>query len=159
MISNSVFRPLLLCGAMAIQVFGGVSCASSSQSEGDDNNTTSANVASMTIELSDSLLRVGPTSDTIDLGRMYAGEVIRRDLAIRNVGPSAFLILEVKTSCGCTQVDFYKKPIRSGESVPFSFEFDSRGFNGYQLKHITLRTSLGAQPYTLVVTGEVIPES
>ena len=108
MISNSVFRPLLLCGAMAIQVFGGVSCASSLQSEGDDNNTTSANVASMTIELSDSLLRVGPTSDTIDLGRMYAGEVIRRDLAIRNVGPSAFLILEVKTSCGCTQVDFFK---------------------------------------------------
>lgn len=159
MIPNSVFRLLVLCGAMAIQVFGMVSCACSSQSEGDDNNTTSANVASMTIELSDSLLRVGPTSDTIDLGRMYAGEVIRRDLAIRNVGPSAFLILEVKTSCGCTQVDFYKKPIRSGESVPFSFEFDSRGFNGYQLKHITLRTSLGPQPYTLVVTGEVIPES
>lgn len=158
MIPNSVFRLLVLCGAMAIQVFGIVSCACSSQPKGDDNNTTSANVASMTIELSDSLLRVGPTSDTIDLGRMYAGEVIRRDLAIRNVGPSAFLILEVKTSCGCTQVDFYKKPIRSGE-LPFSFEFDSRGFNGYQLKHITLRTSLGPQPYTLVVTGEVIPES
>ena len=159
MIPNSVFRLLVLCGAMAIQVFGMVSCACSSQPKGDDNNTTSANVASMTIELSDSLLRVGPTSDTIDLGRMYAGEVIRRDLAIRNVGPSAFLILEVKTSCGCTQVDFYKKPIRSDESVSFSFEFDSRGFNGYQLKHITLRTSLGPQPYTLVVTGEVIPES
>ena len=159
MIPNSVFRPLLLCGAMAIQVFGMVSCACSSQPKGDHNNTTSAKVASMTIELSDSLLRVGPTSDTIDLGRMYAGEVIRRDLAIRNVGPSAFLILEVKTSCGCTQVDFYKNPIRSDESVPFSFEFDSRGFNGYQLKHITLRTSLGPQPYTLVVTGEVIPES
>lgn len=159
MIPNSVFRLLVLCGAMAIQVFGMVSCACSSQPKGDDNNTTSANVASMTIELSDSLLRVGPTSDTIDLGRMYVGEVIRRDLAIRNVGPSAFLILEVKTSCGCTQVDFYKKPIRSGESVHFSFEFDSRGFNGYQLKHITLRTSLGPQPYTLVVTGEVIPES
>lgn len=159
MIPNSVFRPLLLCGAMAIQVFGMVSCACSSQPKGDDNNTTSANVASMTIELSDPLLLVGPTSDTIDLGRMYAGEVIRRDLAIRNVGPSAFLILEVKTSCGCTQVDFYKNPIRSDESVPFSFEFDSRGFNGYQLKHITLRTSLGPQPYTLVVTGEVIPES
>ena len=108
MIPNSVFRPLLLCSAMAIQVFGGVSCASSSQPKGDDNNTTSANVASMTIELSDSLLRVGPTSDTIDLGRMYAGEVIRRDLAIRNVGPSAFLILEVKTSCGVLKSIFTK---------------------------------------------------
>ena len=94
MIPNSVFRPLLLCSAIAIQVFGMVSCACSSQPKGDDNNTTSVNVASMTIELSDSLLRVGPTSDTIDLGRMYAGEVIRRDLAIRNVGPSAFLILD-----------------------------------------------------------------
>ena len=73
MIPNSVFRLLVLCGAMAIQVFGMVSCACSSQPKGDDNNTTSANVASMTIELSDSLLRVGPTSDTIDLGRMYAG--------------------------------------------------------------------------------------
>ena len=84
MIPNSVFRLLVLCGAMAIQVFGMVSCACSSQPKGDDNNTTSANVASMTIELSDSLLRVGPTSDTIDLGRMYAGEVIRRDTQCRS---------------------------------------------------------------------------
>ena len=44
-----------------------------------------------------------------------------------------------------------------GKEVPFSFEFDSKGFNGYQLKHSTISTSAVAQPFTLVAAGEVIP--
>lgn len=154
----SVSRILLVCSAVVMVSFVAAACGGTSQQTGGE-GTTSAAVPSEVIELSDSLLQSGTVNDTIDLGRMYEGEVIRRDLAIRNAGKAPFLLLEVRTSCGCTQVDFYKKPIRPGDVVPFSFEFDSRGFNGYQLKHITIRTSLGPQPYTLVVTGEVVPQS
>lgn len=153
----SISRILSLCSAVVMVSFVAVACGRASQQMGEGDKNSAA-VPSEVIELSDSLLQAGATNDTIDLGRMYEGEVIRRDLAIRNAGQTPCLLLEVRTSCGCTQVDFYKKPIRPGETVPFSFEFDSRGFNGYQLKHITIRTSLGPQPYTLVVTGEVVPQ-
>lgn len=154
----SVSRILLLCSAVVMVSFVAVACGRTAQQTGGGDKTSAA-VPSRIIELSDSLLQTGAVNDTIDLGRMYEGEVIRRDLAIRNEGKAPFLLLEVRTSCGCTQVDFYKQPIQPDELVPFSFEFDSRGFNGYQLKHITIRTSLGSQPYTLVVTGEVVPQS
>ncbi len=154
----SISRILSLCSAVIMVSFVAVACGRAAQQTGEGDKTSPA-VPSKIIELSDSLLQTGSVNDTIDLGRMYEGEVIRRDLAIRNEGKAPFLLLEVRTSCGCTQVDFYKQPIQPDELVPFSFEFDSRGFNGYQLKHITIRTSLGSQPYTLVVTGEVVPQS
>lgn len=118
--------------------------------------TAAAVVPSMTITLSDSLFRAGVTTDTIDLGRIHAGEVVRRDLLIHNGDPKPFVILSVKTSCGCTTVDFAKEPVLPGKSVPFSFEFDSKGFNGYQMKHITISTSASSTPYVLVATGEVV---
>lgn len=123
-------------------------------------DTTRAEVSfapSMTVALSDSLLHAGQTSDTIDMGRIRAGEIVRRDLLIRNADSKPFVILSVTTSCGCTTVDFAKEPVMPGKEVPFSFEFDSKGFNGYQLKHITISTSIAAQPFTLVAAGEVIP--
>ena len=91
------------------------------------------------------------------MGRIRAGEIVRRDLLIRNAGSKPFVILSVRTSCGCTTVEFAKVPVMPGKVVPFSFEFDSKGFNGYQLKHITISTSAVAQPFTLVAAGEVIP--
>lgn len=123
-------------------------------------DTTGAEVSfapSMTVALSDSLLHAGQTTDTIDMGCIRAGEIVRRDLLIRNADSKPFVILSVKTSCGCTTVDFAKEPVMPGKEVPFSFEFDSKGFNDYQLKHITISTSIAAQPFTLVAVGEVIP--
>ncbi|MFR5871922.1 MAG: DUF1573 domain-containing protein [Alistipes sp.] len=52
-------------------------------------------------------------------------------------------------------VDFEREPVQPGAEAGFVFEFDSKGFSGYQLKHITLRTTLSKQPFTLVVIGEV----
>ncbi len=114
---------------------------------------------SLIVTLSDSLLRVGRVTDTVDMGRIRVGEVVKCDLLVRNVDSKPFVILSVATSCGCTTIDFSKEPLLPGQDAPFSFEFDSRGFNGYQLKHITISTSLAPQPFTLVATGEVIPAS
>lgn len=90
-------------------------------------------------------------------GVFRAGEIVRRDLLIRNAGFQAVCHPVGQNQRGCTTVDFAKEPVMPGKEVPFSFEFDSKGFNGYQLKHITISTSAVAQPFTLVAAGEVIP--
>ena len=94
-------------------------------------------------------------TDTVDLGRIHAGEVIHRDLSLRNGSDRPMIILSAATNCGCTTVDFEREPVQPGAEAGFVFEFDSKGFSGYQLKHITLRTTLSKQPFTLVVIGEV----
>ncbi len=95
-------------------------------------------------------------SDTVDLGTIRPGEIIRRDLRLHNGYGVPMVILSVTTSCGCTSVEFDRKPIPAGEDAAFSFRFDSRGFTGYQLKKITLKTSASAEPYALMVTGEIV---
>lgn len=77
----------------------------------------------------------------IDLGKMSAGEVIERNFAVRNRGKEPFVILEAERSCGCTGVDFPKKPIRPGETAFGSFTYDSAGKRGAQSGTITLTTS------------------
>lgn len=107
------------------------------------------------ITLSDSLLQAGHT-DTIDMGRIHAGEQVKQELLLSNDFSDPLLILSVKTSCGCTRVEFPKTPILPGQRAPFSFTFDSRGFSGFQLKSITLSTSASSRPRRLVLVGEVI---
>ena len=147
------FKRIVILSAVVAAV---AACGRSSKAP-DTTGAEASFAPSMTIALSDSLLHAGQTTDTIDMGRIRAGEIVRRDLLIRNAGSKPFVILSVRTSCGCTTVDFAKEPVMPGKEVPFSFEFDSKGFNGYQLKHITISTSAVAQPFTLVAAGEVIP--
>ena len=95
-------------------------------------------------------------SDTIDLGTIRPGEIVRQNLRLHNGYGVPMVILSVTTSCGCTSVEFDRKPIPAGEDAAFSFRFDSRGFTGYQFKKITLKTSASSKPYSLFVTGEIV---
>ncbi len=127
---------------------------------GEASRSTTAEEPSQTAQrpilaLSDSSLSGGQV-DTVDMGRIHAGEQLKQEFLLRNDASKPLLILTVKTSCGCTQVDFPKTPIAPGETSPFSFTFDSRGFSGFVFKHITVSTSLSTEPYRMVLLGEVI---
>ena len=114
------------------------------------NDGTRVAVASRTILLADSMSR-----DTVDLGRMRQGEIVRQRLLLENGYREPMVILSVSTSCGCTSAEFDRHPVQPGALSDFSFEFDSKGFAGDQIKHITLRTSASPKPFTIVVTGYV----
>ena len=90
------------------------------------------------------------------MGRIHAGERIRQDFWLRNDSSTPLLILTVRTSCGCTQVDFSQTPLAPGELAPFSFTFDSRGFSGFVFKHISVSTSIATEPYRMILLGEII---
>lgn len=94
--------------------------------------------------------------DTIHLGLMRSGEVVRQELTLCNKTPSVLVITSVTTSCGCTSVEYVRHPIPVNKEVPFTFEFDSRGMSGYQIKHITLKTTQPTVTAFLVMTADVI---
>ncbi len=91
----------------------------------------------------------------IDVGRIGEGEVVKYSAAIRNAGSEPLVITSVNTSCGCTSVEYEKRPIAPGEAGGFSLLFDSRGMWGLQHKLIEINTNFERQPYRVVVQAEV----
>lgn len=114
------------------------------------NDGTREAVASRTILLADSMSR-----DTVDLGRMRQGEIVRQRLLLENGYREPMVILSVSTSCGCTSAEFDRHPVQPGALSDFSFEFDRQGIRGrsdqaYHAAHIGF-----AEAVTIVVTGYV----
>jgi hypothetical protein len=91
----------------------------------------------------------------VDIGAMRAGEVVRYDARLRNTGPEPLVIKSVTTSCGCTSVEYEKKPIAPGDEGHFSFRFDSSGMWGMQMKLIEINTSASKRSYKVMVQVEV----
>ncbi len=91
----------------------------------------------------------------VDVGTMRAGEVVKYDARLRNTGTEPLVIKDISTSCGCTQVEYDKKPIAPGDEGSFSFRFDSRGMWGMQIKLIEIRTSASPHPYKVTMQAEV----
>ncbi len=98
----------------------------------------------------------GRADTTINIGTMTAGEVIKYDARIRNTGTDPLVIKSIDTSCGCTQVEWDKEPIRPGDEAAFSFRFDSRGMWGLQRKLVEIETSADQRPYRIMIQAEVM---
>ncbi len=95
-------------------------------------------------------------SDTlIDIGTLRAGEVVRYDARLRNTGPEPLVIKDISTSCGCTSVEWDKRPIAPGGEGNFSFRFDSRGMWGTQIKLIEIETSASRRAFQVVMQARV----
>lgn len=108
------------------------------------------------VTLTDSLLRAG-MADTLDFGRVRAGENVVRTIRIRNGADRPLVILGVESSCGCVQLDFPRPPIPAGQAAEAAVWLHSGSFDpGPEIHPIALRTSLGAQRYRIIVTAEVV---
>ncbi len=91
----------------------------------------------------------------VDVGTVRAGEILLYNASIRNAGEEPLVIKNVNTSCGCTSVEYEKRPIAPGREGNFSLRFDSRGMYGMQLKLIEISTSAGMYPYQIMLRAEV----
>ncbi|MBR4065075.1 MAG: DUF1573 domain-containing protein [Tidjanibacter sp.] len=107
------------------------------------------------ITLSAERLTSGKAIDTVYMGRVGAGEVVTRKLAIRNADTTALAILGTRTTCGCVAAEFSSEPIRAKRSATFDVRFDSAGYGGRFSQSIYITTSLSDEPLRLVVTADV----
>lgn len=135
----------------AIFIFGCILCGC----VGSPKNATTQVADSGTVLVLNDSLQSAPVSDSINLGRLKAGEVVEGELSILNAGNTPFIILSVETTCGCAQIDYPKHPLKAGESGIFTYRYDSSGQTGFQIKQFTIITSLDARRHKLYILAEV----
>jgi len=70
------------------------------------------------------------TTKELDLGRIKIKEKTTGHFLIKNSGEKPFVIYSAQSSCGCTQVDFEKAPLKQGKSTEINIIMtpDSKGF-------------------------------
>lgn len=69
---------------------------------------------------------------SLDLGNVVNGDIVSRDLILRNDGDADLVIDSIITSCTCTQASVNPMTIPAGQSGLLHIEFDS-GFHGPDL--------------------------
>ncbi|MBO7197340.1 MAG: DUF1573 domain-containing protein [Tidjanibacter sp.] len=102
------------------------------------------------ISLSDSL-RV----DTIDFGKVRAGEVVERSFALVNEGEAPVVVVTTDTSCGCLELDYSKEPIRSGKKSVARLTFYSSGYTYFVPRAFYIVSTASLAPKKLVVVAEM----
>ena len=92
--------------------------------------------------------------DTIKMGRMAEGEVIKGDFTLHNMGEKPVVIATVITGCGCTTAKYDKDPIMQDGKRTIEFVFDSKGRYGRQKKTIEVITAEN-EVIPVILTGDV----
>ncbi len=92
----------------------------------------------------------------IQLGKPLVESTTLLDLTVKNPGTIPTKISRVKTSCGCTAVEFPKDPIPPGESRTLKVRYHAGKESGPVFKKIRIWCEGLASPYVIEVRGQVV---
>lgn len=67
-------------------------------------------------------------TSAFDFGDVVNGDIMEKDLTIRNVGGADLIIEAIITSCDCTKAKLDSTRIPAGDSATLLIEFDSSSF-------------------------------
>ncbi len=73
-----------------------------------------------------------------DFGRISEGEIVSFTFFYQNTGKSNLIVNDIKSSCGCTNTEWTKEPVKPGEKGKIEVMFDSSGRIGKQYKEVTV---------------------
>ena len=118
----------------------------------EQQNIAATNI--QTVAVSNTNLQEG-LCDTLHFGKMRHGEIIHKQLRIQNESDRPMVILRHVTSCGCTTVNYDRRPIAAGESTTIDFEFNSRGETGWQMKLMEFYFAEKDTPLKIYIEAEV----
>lgn len=81
------------------------------------------------------------TEKSHSFGSIKHGDVVGYQFTCVNTGVEPVRIINVKKGCGCTDVKYPQKPILAGDSAIVELIFDTRGWQGRQVKQVTVLTN------------------
>jgi hypothetical protein len=94
---------------------------------------------------------------TIDMGSVYAGEVVQKVAVIRNLGTDTLKITEVKAQCGCTATLLSEKILAPNDTGRLSISFNTAGRSGHQGKQVYVMSNDPQNPkFTINFSAEVM---
>lgn len=109
-------------------------------------------IESPTVETDDAL-RFERT--TLSLGEVRLGETRRISLTAVNISAEPLVVLDVTTACGCTKVDWSRKPIEPHGKTELRIAFTAEQ-EGVFFKKIAVRHSAAPRPVSFVIEGDVV---
>ena len=77
----------------------------------------------------------------LDFGSINRGEVITRDVTLKNVGTETLVIGRAEASCGCTGTLVSSDHIPPGKTSALQIMFNSKNFSGPVHKSITINSN------------------
>ena len=96
-------------------------------------------------------------NEVIDCGNVIYEQPVTAKFEMQNMSSNPISIKDVKTSCGCTTVEYPKEQIAPGESFVVNATYDSRQM-GHFFKDIALYSDASQQPFYLQIRGVVVEE-
>ncbi len=98
--------------------------------------------------------RISPAVTELDLGDVPNGQIISRDITLRNDGEAPLIVDSLSTSCGCTTAALDAMQIAPGESAELHITFDSGAHGpdlvGPLLRHVYIDSNDPQQPETVI---------
>lgn len=90
-----------------------------------------------------------------DFGKLAEGEIVTHTFYFKNTGKENFVIKAIESGCGCTTVEYDKKPLAPGKEGKIEIAFNSSGRYGKQYKEISIFANLPKGKTTLTITADV----
>lgn len=100
----------------------------------------------------EALTVVSLLKDKVDLGDFSWNKEGEAEFVISNVGKLPLVINDVITSCGCTKVDYTKKPILPGENIILKIKYKAEQPEHFN-KTITVYCNAEGSPFHLKISG------
>ena len=94
----------------------------------------------------------------LSLGEVRLGTTRHVSLRATNASEQPLVLMEVTTACGCTKVEWQKKPIPPHDSAELRIAFTAEQ-EGAFFKKIAVRHSAAKHPVSFLIEGVVVPES
>ena len=102
--------------------------------------------------------RIEFTEKSFNFGDLVEGESVAHTFHFKNTGNKALVITNVEASCGCTEIEYDKKPIPPGGEGKLEVVFDSKGRMGKQYKIITIFANVPKKNVELKVIANIKPQ-
>lgn len=90
----------------------------------------------------------------LDLGKFAKNSTQAHKINLKNIGTEPLVIQGVNTSCGCTKVEFDKKPIPVGGETTLKIIYDADE-TGHFRKTVDVHCNIASSPLRIILTGEV----
>ncbi|WP_430816817.1 DUF1573 domain-containing protein [Carboxylicivirga sp. RSCT41] len=95
------------------------------------------------------------TELSYNFGELKHGDVVGHRFKVINDGAYPVVIQKVKKGCGCTDVVFPKKPIEAKDSAYVEVVFDTKGWNGRQVKQVVVHANDSIKKHELLIWASI----
>ena len=92
--------------------------------------------------------QITTANTAISCGQVTFRQPIKAEFTLKNSGTQPLIIKDVRSSCGCTTVEYDKEPIASGQTFKVSAVYDAKQMGHFQ-KQLGIYSNASDEPFML----------